>query len=71
MRPSTTPVTTPPTTSEAWWMRTCARLVATTTAVAYQRGRRRGVLWDSTAAAVNAEDAWPEGKLELRGRRIR
>ena len=51
-------------------MRTWARLVATTTAVAYQTGRSRGSLWDRRAAAVNAEEAWPEGKLELRGRRI-
>ena len=28
------------------------------------------LLW-SKRSAMNAEDAWPDGKLELRGRRIR
>lgn len=51
-------------------MRTWARLVATTAAVAYQTGRSRRSLWERTAAAVNAEEAWPDGKLELRGLRI-
>ena len=51
-------------------MRTCARLVATTAAVAYHSGRSRLSLWERIAAAVNAEDAWPDGKLELRGLRI-
>ena len=65
-----TPVAMPPMTSEAWWMRTWALLVATTTAVAYQTGRKRGVLCDSSAAATKADEAWPEGTLELRGLRI-
>jgi len=41
------------------------------TATPYQSGAAAGLPWASTPAAVKAELAWPDGKLELRGLRIR
>jgi len=56
--PSATPTAAPATTSDGWWMRTYARLTATTAAVEYHTGANRlPVAAVRIAALKNAADA--------------
>ena len=58
----------PPATSVAWWMRTWILLQATIVP-STQKGQRRFVASPRRVAAKNALQAWPLGKLEVRGMR--
>ena len=66
--PRTMPSNMPPATSVAWWMRTWILLQATTVP-RIQNGQRRFVASPRRVAAKNALQAWPLGKLEVRGMR--
>lgn len=66
--PSTPPTTTPPRTSVKWWMRTTTLLIATMTATAHHSAARGQPVNDvRMIAAKVADDAWPLGKLDVRG----
>ena len=53
-------------TSDAWWARTCSRLVATTAAIVLYRGEAE-LFSESKEAASTAELACPLGKLDVAG----